>query len=415
MPRAILSVVVLTMATWAQAADWPQFYGPQRNGVSSETDLAATWPVGGPRELWAFSLGPGYCGVAVQGGKVYLLDREQEKQEIVRCLDLATGREDWNFAYDAPAKVTWEGSRSTPSVDDTCVFTVGVTGEILCVDKTTHKPRWQKNIFTLYGGKPPRFSVSQSPLLYKDMVIVAPQSQQACLSALKKSDGLEVWRSAPLGDGMQYSSPVLANLEGVDQVVLLKREGLLAVDLATGTTLWTYKGQDCWDPAPAPVHLGGGRFFINGSGAGGAFFQVSRAGEQWQLTGLFKDKALFDAQVQAAVPYQGYLYVNGNSEKKDRYGLTCLDFEGHMQWQTQNQPSIELGSLVIANGLLYYMDGKSGTLTMAQASPAGYHELARAKVLTAAKGMCWASLAISDGKLLCRDQKELKCLDIRHP
>ena len=133
------------------------------------------------------------------------------------------------------------------------------------------------------------------------------------------------------------------------------------------------------------------------------------------MAGLFKDKALFDAQVQAAVPYQGYLYVNGNSEKKDRYGLTCLDFEGHMQWQTQNQPSIELGSLVIANGLLYYMDGKSGTLTMAQASPAGYHELARAKVLTAAKGMCWASLAISDGKLLCRDQKELKCLDIRHP
>jgi outer membrane protein assembly factor BamB len=421
MRRAILATAaVLATMGLAFAADWPQFYGPQRNGVSPESGLAKTWPASGPKQLWKLPLGPGFGGVAVEGGRVYLLDRLEDKQEVLRCLDLSSGKEEWNYAYDAPGKYPHEGSRSTPSVDDKHVFTVGGTGEVLCVDKATHQLVWQKNIFKTYGGQPPTWFVSQSPLLYKDLVIIAPQSRQACLAGLKQTDGQEVWKSSPLGE-MQYASPMIASIDKLDQVVMLTRKGnkdqvaVVGVDPSDGKTLWTYDGWNCKIPIPSPTYVGEGRFFITGGyDAGCAMFKVSHEDQKWTVTELFKNNSV-DSHLHNAILYKDYLYINGNSVQQTRIGLVCMDLEGKLKWQTREKPSVEMGNLVIADGLLYVMDGNSGTLAVVQASPDGYKELARAKVLSGKGGTVWGPMAIADGKLLCRDQRELKCLDLKNP
>ncbi|HWE06314.1 MAG TPA: PQQ-binding-like beta-propeller repeat protein [Rhizomicrobium sp.] len=178
-----LAMVVLTgaMVSGAPAADWPQFLGPHRNAsTTDEGKLARSWPAGGPKELWHVDLGPGFGAAAIDASGVYVLDRVPKKQEVLRCLDLNTGKELWTCAYEQPAEdVQYSGSRSTPGVDEKCVYTVGCFGDVMCVDKSTHKPLWTHNLVHDFAGKLPHWGVAQSPVLYKDLVIVAPQSGTA--------------------------------------------------------------------------------------------------------------------------------------------------------------------------------------------------------------------------------------------
>jgi len=420
MCRLSIVLTVLAMA-WseAKAEDWPQFHGPNRDSTSPETGMGRTWPAGGPKVLWSFKLGTGFGGPAVAGGKVYLLDRVKNQQEILRCLDLGTGKEEWNIAYDAPGRFPYEGSRSTPSVDGRHVFTVGAMGDACCFDKTARAIVWQKNLLKEYGGNLPTWACSQSPLLYKDWVVLAPQGRTACLVALEKATGKEVWRSEPMG-AMQYASPMLATIDGVEQVVMFTHKissgantVVFGADPSDGKTLWAYTGWSANFVIPTPTAVGEGRFFImSGYNAGCAMFQVRRADGKWTVTELFKNKAA-DGYLHDAILYKGYLYANGNSLQKPKNGLMCLTLDGQVKWKTGNDPKIEMGNLVLADGLLYVMNGLDGTLALVEPNPEGYKELARSKVLQAEGKTVWGPMAISDGKLLCRDLTELKCLAIK--
>ena len=415
--RLFLPVLLATMYT-AGAADWPQFHGPNRDSTCPETGLARTWPAEGPKVLWSFKLGTGFGGPAVAGGKVYLLDRVDNKQEVLRCLDLASGKEEWNLAYDAPGKFQYEGSRSTPSVDDKYVFTVGAMGDARCVDKTSHALVWRINLLKEYGGRLPTWAVSQSPLVYKDWVILAPQGRTACLVALNKATGKELWRSEPMG-AMQYASPSVARLDGMDQIVMLTYKGsgpgvvVLGVDPADGKTLWTYTGWSSDLAIPTPTAIGDGRFFISsGYDSGCAMFKVTRAGQQWAAAEVFKNKSV-DGYLHDAIVYKDHLYVNGNSVQQPKIGLVCMALDGQVKWKTGAQPNFEMGNVVLADGLLYVMNGLDGTLALVEPNPEAYKELARAKVLEGKGRTVWAPMAIAGGKLLCRDLTELKCLAIK--
>jgi len=425
-PWRVALGVMATAWCAASAADWPQLHGPSRDNTSPETGLARTWPAGGPKVLWTFKLGNGYGGPAVAAGKVYLLDRVESRQEILRCLDLGTGEEEWHVAYDAPGKASYEGSRSTPSVDDKYVFTVGEMGDVCCFDKATRAIVWQKNLLKEYDGVLPTWACSQSPLVCKDFVVLAPQGRRACLVALEKATGKEIWKSEPMGN-MQYSSPMLATIDGMEQVVMMtyfksndkaNRPSthtvvVFGADPSDGKTLWTYTGWSCFLAIVTPAAVGDGRFFImSGYNDGCAMFQVKRSDGKWTAAELFKN-TVADGYLHNGIAYKGYLYVNGNSLQKPKNGLMCLTIEGKVKWNTGNDPGIDMGNLVLADGLLYVMNGASGTLYLVEPSPEGYKELARAKVLEAKGKQVWAPMAISGGKLLCRDLTELKCLAIK--
>ncbi|HNR35049.1 MAG TPA: PQQ-binding-like beta-propeller repeat protein, partial [Candidatus Hydrogenedentes bacterium] len=178
----VMAVVMLGFG-WAQAADWPQYGGPDRNNVSSEKGLARKWPEAGPKVLWTVNLGPGYASPSIAGGRVYILDRPDDVHDVLRCLDIKDGKDIWNVTYEAPGSVSHNGSRTAPTVDGQYVYSVGLLGHFYCVDLATNRPVWHKNICADFGLEVPRWGVTQAPSLYKDLVIVAPQAPEAFVAA----------------------------------------------------------------------------------------------------------------------------------------------------------------------------------------------------------------------------------------
>jgi outer membrane protein assembly factor BamB len=393
----------------ARAADWPQFMGSNGNGTSAEKGLARSWSADGPEVLWTLPLGPGYGGASIRDGKVYALDRVDRQKDVLRCLDLETGKEDWTFSYEAPGPIDHDGSRSTPAVSEKFVYIIGPFGQLHCLDRNTHQVVWKKNLLSDYGAKAPRWAVAQSALLYKDMVVVAPQADRVGIVALDQETGRERWRSDSIGP-MGYGSPMLIHLDGTDQIVIVNTLGAAAVSASDGKVLWKYS-HPCKIPIPNVTALGGGRFFVTGAYmAGSAIIQVSRQGDSWEVKELARNTKI-GGHCHPAFLYQAHLYMLGNvNERSD--GLVCFDLEAQVVWQTKNDPNFDKGgSIQTADGLIYVMDGRTGELHIVEPSATGFKSLGKAKVLAGKE--IWGPLALAGGKLVLRDQTQIKCLDLQ--
>jgi len=216
-------------ATSAWAADWPQYLGPARNSTSPEKGLLRSWPENGPEVLWTVAGGIGYGGPVVKDGKVYLLDRDDKVGDNLRCLDLVTGKELWNFVYDAPGRVMFPGSRSVPIVDDTHVYSCGAYGDLYCIDLDTHKPVWNKNVWKDFGGgRIPIWAITPCPLIYGDLLIRASQAPDAGVVAYDTLTGDVKWKTPNLGNE-SYASPSVVKL-----VVSARNTGTYASAVRTG-------------------------------------------------------------------------------------------------------------------------------------------------------------------------------------
>ncbi|MCX6911539.1 MAG: PQQ-like beta-propeller repeat protein [Verrucomicrobia bacterium] len=406
--------ILLTVAgsvTLVAGADWPQFMGPNGDGTSAEKGLLRAWPADGPKVLWTFAMGPGYGGAAIRDGKVYVLDRVDKKKDVLRCLDLGSGKEEWNFSYDAPGEVNHEGSRSTPAVTENYVYTVGPFGHFHCLDRATHQVVWKKNLVTDYGTKPPRWAVGQSPLLYENLVVVAPQADQVGVVAFDQATGAEKWRSGEIG-AMGYCSPMKITIDQVDQIVVFTPIGVAAVRASDGKLLWKYT-HACKIPIPNVTALGGGRLFVTGAYlAGSAIIQVSQDGGKWTVKELANINQM-GGHCHPALLWQDHLYLLCNiNERSD--GMVCFDLAGKVVWQTRKDPNLDKGgSILTADGLIYVMDGRTGELYIVEPSPQGFKSLGKATLLGGKE--IWGPLALSEGKLVIRDQSQMKCVDLHAP
>lgn len=423
-PLLVVLFAALLFATALFAGEqWPQFQGPGRNGVSTEDiRLASSWPAAGPKLLWACQkLGTGFGGPIVESGKIYILDRVGDRQDVLRCLDLATGAQDWTFAYDAPPEAkadpkagkypgNYNGSRNLPAADAENVYILGPFADVQAVSKKTHQPIWSHNLFKEYAAGTTRWGFCQSPVLYKATVIVAPLSPQAGIVAFDRSSGKEAWKSPPLGD-LVWTSPLVATLDGVDQVISLNTRDeprLAGVDAATGAKLWEYRGWQCPNPVASPVVLPEDRIFITGGyDMGGALVKIHRADGQWKVEEIFRNKAC-SSQGQNPIVYGGHIYANSSG---NMCGLLCMNFKGEVRWKTGNDNPEEIGNLLIADGKVFSLLGEEGILRMIEAKPDGYKELASAKIIQGAN--IWGTMAIADGKLLVRYKSTLQCFDLR--
>src|SRR5262245_23736498 len=186
---ALLATLLVSIsAAGTLAADWPAVYGPKRDGTSEQKGLLRTWPTDGPKVIWTVPVGPGFGGVAISGGKAYLLDRDEKVGDKLRVFDVASGKELWSFAYDAPGTFMFPGSRTTATVDGDRIYTSGPMGDLYCLSAASQKPIWHKNIWKEFGGgsELPRWAVVQHPLIYGNLLIVAPQTPQAGVVAYDK-------------------------------------------------------------------------------------------------------------------------------------------------------------------------------------------------------------------------------------
>jgi len=416
----LLVTVFVMLATIAVAEDdWPQMAGPNRNNVSDETGIARTWPEGGPRVLWTVSLGVGFGSPSIKDGKVYVLDKPDDKMDVLRCFELDTGKELWNFPYAAPGNVSYEGSRTAPTIDGNRIYCVGVLGHFHCIDLETHQPVWSKNIREDFGEDTPGWGVAQAPSIYKNLVIVAPQAPDAYVVAYNKETGELVWKSPTLGS-LGYSTPVIRTLCGVDQAVMVTAGdvGVSGVSVEDGSVLWQYKNWHCKIPIPYATALPDDRLFITGGyGAGSAMIQLRLIDGKFAVTELYKTDEC-GSQIQQPILFGDHLYVNSNSNERED-GLMCLTLDGKVKWKTRDSrikwfsTTFERGPLLLADGLIFDLDGKKGTLHLIEPSPDEYKELAQAPMLSGKQ--IWSPMALSQGKLVIRSQNEMKCLDVKNP
>jgi outer membrane protein assembly factor BamB len=414
----------------ALRADWPQYLGPNRNATSDETGLLRSWPADGPKVLWTFKLGPGYGGPAVKDGKVYLLDRITGEKDVVRCIDLNSGTEIWSFAYDAEGRVSHRGSRSTPAVDGDYIYTCGAFGDVYCVDARTHKPLWNKNIWTDFGGQRlPTWGITQNPLIYKDLLILASQTDRAGVVAYEKTTGRVKWKSPALPGSVGYVTPVIVNIDGRDQIVMItatsrrERRGrqdrtdndvdgaVLAMSVEDGSILWTYNGWQCRIPVPNVTPVGDdGRLFITGGYmAGSAMIKVEQSGGRYVVDELYTTQD-FGTHVHPPILYKGHFYGHCTTNTR-RDGMSCLSIDGKLKWKTGRSPVFDKGGFILADDLVLSVDGVDGILYLIEPNPSRFRKLASADLLDTRE--CWGPLALSDGKLLIRDQEQMKCVAVK--
>lgn len=277
-------IVLILISLHALFGNWPQIFGPERNAVSPETDINKEWDRSSPEVLWETSLGSGFGGAVADSGKVYILDRETldlandregaGRKDILRCYDLTSGEVLWAYDYGAPGKTGYDGSRACPAVDAQNVYAVGPLGHIICVDKIRGTLKWQKHLINDFGAQRPYWAFSQSPLIYKDLVIINAHGQKG-LIALKKTDGMLVWGSSVLGGGASYSSPCLTIVDGQEMLLYTSTAGrrnesgnpptIAGIDPSDGKMLWSYSDFQCGTAMiPHPVHIGKGRFILTG-------------------------------------------------------------------------------------------------------------------------------------------------------
>jgi outer membrane protein assembly factor BamB len=413
--RTILLISILLATNSVSGSDWPQYLGPDRNAVSAEKGLLRSWPAGGPKVLWTVPLGEGFGGAAINRGKVYVYDRVEDKTNILRCLDLMTGKEEWTFSNEAPGKVSFNGSRSVPTIDGDKIFICDLYGNLNCIDMNTHKAIWHKNIWTDFGGTEyPKWVIAQNPLIYRNMVIVASQTKEAGIVAYDKKNGNLIWKTPKLPGEASYVSPSIVKISGEDQLTMItasSRDGsvkgaILGYNLTNGTLLWTYNGWQCGIPVPNATQISKNRIFITGGyNAGSVLLQIDKKGDSYKANEVMITKE-FISHVHPAILYKGHLYSHC-SDNSTQDGFCCMDLSGNIKWKTKRKPGFDKGGFILVDDMIISSDGEK-ILYLIDPTPEGFKVLAQAELLDTKQS--WAPLALSDGKLVIRDQKQMKCI-----
>ena len=436
--NTILIAMILMVTACSSLADWPQYLGPNRNSTSDQKGLLRSWPENGPEVLWTVSVGKGFGGPVIKDSKVYLLDRDDKVGDNLRCFDLSNGKELWNFAYDAPGRVMFPGSRSVPIVEGNNVYSCGHNGDVYCIDINTHKPVWNKNVWTDFGGKRlPIWAITQCPLIYGDLLIILSQAPEAGVVAYNKLRGDVVWKTPNLGNE-SYASPSVVKIDGKDHVVMVisstnpigNRElpqtlgNVVGIEPLTGKILWEYKQWKCHISVPSAVDAGDNKVLVvGGYELGATMIKVEKKADgSYGSTELFTTEEFGD-QTKPPVLHNGYFYAQyGTNSRRD--GLVCMDLDGKVKWKTGRSTNFNKGSMILADGLILATDGAK-TLYLIEPDPSGFKPLASADLLaeagTDSEGIAarvggrtqnWAPLALADGKLLIRDQSRLMCVKV---
>ncbi len=416
-----ITITLVLLASSLHAADWPQWQGPNRDNICTETGLLKQWPSGGPKLLWEITgLGPGYATVAVKNGKLYTMGDRQvggEKAQCVYVYDLNTRKELWTAKVGKPHGDG--GPRCTPTVDDGFVYAIGTEGNVACVAADSGKVIWTRNLLTDLGGAAnPGWQFSESPLIDGDRLLCTPGGHKAVLAALNKKTGQTIWTcSMPdIGDNGKdeagYSSIRISHGAGVKQYVQLTNEGLVGVS-ADGKFLWGYNRiANGVANIPTPVIDGDYIFTSTAYGTGSALLKLARDGRGVKAEEVYwLDAGKFQNHHGGFLKAGDCVYGGHNHNKGEP---TCIEMKtGKILWQA-DQPGRGSGCVLYADGCLYFLY-ENGVAALVEATPEKYNLKGTFKLpkRPGADGPAWAHPVISDGKLYLRWADVLFCYDVK--
>ena len=296
-----------------------------------------------------------------------------------------------------------DGPRGTPSVDGDRVYTEGGNGDVTCLDTATGKTIWHVNLSRDFGGGVPGWGYSESPLIVDGLVVVTPGGKKGTLVALNKTNGELVWTSGDVTEGAHYSSPLVAEIGGVRQIVQFARESVFGVSIKDGKFLWKYNKPangtaNCCQPIVDQDHV----FASSNYGTGGGLAKITGSGDTFSAEEVYFEKKM-DCHHGGIVKIGQWMYSNGGGP------LICMDFlTGKIQWQNR---SVGKGSLIAADGMLYVFS-ENHEVALVDISPGEYTERGRFKIKAHGRPS-WAHPIIADGKLFLRDQESLTAYDLR--
>ena len=403
---AYLFLGCLTVAAFASGPgkktknDWPQWRGPNRDGISKETGILKSWPEGGPKVLWSAPSGDGYSGISVTNGKLYTM-YGQGSDEIAICLDAASGAELWRFKMGSKYTNQWgHGPRATPTVDGNLVFVLSGKGKLFALNATKGTEVWGHDLHNEYGGKIPTWGVSTSPLVEGNMLIVDVGGKDGHgLVAFNKKDGKVIWKSNSGIPG--YSAPIAVTVNGTRQILSFAGKALVSVSPKDGKQYWHYSWVTSYDVnAATPVFIKPDKVFISsGNNKGAAVLKMKAANGTVEVEALWKSRIMRNF-------FSSSILVGDHLYGFDEGTLRCVNVNTHeSKWAKRG---FSKGSLMYADGHLIVLSEK-GLLVLVEATPEAFVQKASAQVL---KGRCWTVPTLVNGMLYVRNQKDMLCLDL---
>ncbi len=387
----LLAIVVLL------SEDWPGHRGANRDGVYKSA-IRTEWKTGGLEQFWKIGVGDGYAGVSVADGKVFTIE-QRKKQEAAVAYSLDTGKELWSSAWDGAfgSFLGGNGPRSTPTYDEGRVYVQGAEGELRCLDASSGRLIWRKNLLQENSGKSAPYGVAISPLIVKDRLIThAGGKGGKSVVAYNKTTGAKLW--SVLDDSSAYASPMYVELAGVPQILTYTGDRVLGLKLEDGALLWEHPWHTQYDiNAAQPVLVSPNRVLLSsGYGHGAAVIEVAKAGAPkvvWQNK-LLKNK------FSSSVVHEGFIYG------LDENILSCVDAAtGDRKWKGGRYG---YGQVMLAQGHLI-VTAETGEVILVKANPQQWQEISKFQAMDS---KTWNQPAIAQGKLVVRSEKQMASFDI---
>ena len=396
------------LAPTSPAENWPQYLGPNRNGIVTEKNLAQSWPEAGPKELWRIKEGTGFSSPVAADGKLYSFSLV-EGNEVLQALDAKTGKPLWKQQAPAGYSGQYSGARSSPVIDGQRIYTYGAGGDLIARNLADGAPVWTLPVLKETGGQVKEWGNASNPLIDGDMIYVQARAGGNAAVCVDKNSGKIVWKSEAKGGG--YATPVLADVAGSKQLLCFAEKHLIGLDPKTGKTLWDLDEE--WETqqgvnATMPLVQGNQVFVTCGyRNAHCGLYELSASG----IKNLWKGKQLCSA-FQAPILDNGYLYGNNAGV------LTCIKWDdGKVQWPTKKPTAADKRFLGIGGSVVRFGGDKliclsdNGTLSLVKATPEKLDKLTSLKRFIEGDQL-WATPLIYDGKLYVKSKDELIAYDV---
>ena len=443
-PRTLIALMFLLIGSAARADDWPQWFGPRRDGVYREQGVVDKFPAGGPRRLWRAAVGAGYSGPAVAGGRVYLTDRHLhqgaqnprnpfERRKIpgverVLCLDARDGKVLWRDEYECAYTVSYaSGPRATPLVDGIKVYTVGAEGDVRCYDAIGGKLIWKATLGPGDGTATPVWGFSSSPLVEGNLLICLGDAENVVV-AFDKNTGKVVWKALKAREP-GYSPPVVYEHGGRRQLIVWHPQALVSLDPQTGKQYWSHPFEVENGLSIAMPQMAGDRLFVTSNYEGSRVLKLAAnepmAELLWKRGGKGRGEEHRTLYALMCTPFVRGGHVYGVSRDG---ALCCLDAtDGKIVWEnydaTTGEPTRWGTAFLIAHGepkgdaQRFFIFNEKGDLVLAQLAPNGYRELSRAHLIDptntdAQRPVVWSYPAFADGCVIVRNDAEVLCYSL---
>ncbi|MBI9059475.1 MAG: PQQ-binding-like beta-propeller repeat protein [Labilibaculum sp.] len=389
-----------------------EWRGPNRTGVYSESGLLKEWPAEGPKMLWHIdSLPTGYSSVAIAHNTVYITGLK-DSMDYLLALDM-NGKSKWEVPYGRGWDVSFTDTRCTPTIEDDRIYLSSGKGDVACVNALSGEINWQVKASEKFEGEFGTWGISESLLLWNDLVFYTPCGNKTAMVAFDKMTGETVWESKSINDKPGYVSPLLINRSGKEQIVTVTENNAIGVDPSNGNIDWQFDygsyaaGQ--WKAninTNTPLYHDGKIFLTNGYDHHTVMLDLSEDAKSVQVAYV---DSLLDVHHGGAVHIEGYIY--GANWINNRNGnWVCMEWEtGKKMYETEWENK---GSIISADGMLFCYDEKDGNVALVKADPKEFKVISSFKV-PYGKGPYWAHMVINEGVLYVRHAKALMAYSIK--